>query len=152
MQTNRNERLCRFAAGIVMAVSLCSAAARADCTLSVGTLNFGTYDILNTAPLDSVATVTYSCEAVVSPTMSLSKGNAPNFSPRQMLQGTSALAYNLYLDAARTAVWGDGTAATSTFACSIGTSLTVSIFGRVFAGQNLAVGSYSDNILATITF
>lgn len=138
---------------LVLAALCCSAgAATADCSVSIGAMNFGSYDVFSPVPLDSVASITYSCSAVVNPTLTLSSGNSGSFSPRSMQQGTFALAYNLYLDAARTTVWGDGTSGTSTYTCSLGTNLTVNMFGRIFAGQNLPVGPYADNILATIIF
>jgi spore coat protein U-like protein len=140
----------RFAALVVV---LAASAAHADCTVSVGTLAFGTYDVFSTTPLDSVATITYSCTApATAPTMSISRGGATSFLPRQMLNGASALNYNLYLDAARTQIWGDGSAGTSTYSCSMGSGLSVSVYGRIFAQQNLPVGSYSDSLVVTITF
>lgn len=142
--------LAAFAA--LAALSL-APAAYADCTVTAGSLSFGSYDVFSSTALDSVATITYSCSApAVSPTLSLSRGGAPTFSPRQLLQGTNALSYNLFLDAARTTIWGDGTGGTSTFACSLGTNLTASVYGRIFALQNVPAGSYSDSITATIVF
>ena len=150
MPTARSNRL----PSLLVLCALCfwAGAASADCTVSIGPMNFGSYDVFSAVPLDSVASITYSCSAVVNPTLTLSSGNSGSFSPRAMTQGTASLAYNLYLDAARTTIWGDGTPATSTYTCSLGTNLTVNIFGRIFAGQNLPVGAYSDNIVATIIF
>jgi spore coat protein U-like protein len=114
---------------------------------------FGNYDVFSATPLDTVATITYSCAApATAPTMSISRGNATSFSPRQMLNGASALNYNLYLDAARSQIWGDGSAGTSTYSCSMGSGLSVSVYGRIFAQQNQPVGSYSDSLVVTIVF
>lgn len=134
-------------------VVLSAAAARADCTVSVGSMAFGAYDVFSSTPLDTVATITYTCSTpATAPTMSISRGGATSFSPRQMLNGASALNYNLYLDAARTQIWGDGSAGTSTYSCSMGSGLSVSVYGRIFAQQNLPVGSYGDSLVVTITF
>jgi spore coat protein U-like protein len=142
--------------GVALAVAvvlvLCARAAAADCSVSFAPMNFGTYDALSSLPLDSVATITYSCTAVVNPVMTLSSGNSTSFNPRKMAQGADALNYNLYLDAARTVVWGDGTAGTSTLSCAQGTNLTANVFGRIFAKQNLPIGSYADSVVATIIF
>lgn len=132
---------------------LVPAVALADCTISLGSLAFGGYDVFTTLANDSLAQVSYSCSApAVSPTISISKGNAPTFSPRRLTNGIDALSYNLFLDAARTIVWGDGTGGTSTFAASMGTNLVANIHGRIFARQNLPVGQYTDSLVVTIIF
>jgi spore coat protein U-like protein len=119
---------------------------------------FGGYDVFGAAPVDSARSLTFICYGVGSTdtiVIELSPGNASSFSPRQLAYATSALAYNLYLDAGRTSVWGDGTGGTSRYGPTTppsGSGVTVSIFGRVPARQNVSVGSYGDTIVATILF
>ena len=73
---------------------------------------------------------------------------------RAMSNGPHSLAYNVYLDAARTIVWGDGSNGTSAYGPvkpNPGTN-TVWIYGRIFARQNVTVGTYSDTLTVTIVY
>jgi spore coat protein U-like protein len=150
-----------FSAGAALALTLAPAAARAttSCSFtSVVGVAFGSYDVFGTSPVDSAGSLTFVCYGVGATdtiVIELSRGSATSFSPRQLVFATSALSYNLYLDAARTSVWGDGTSGTSRYGPTSpvsGSPVTVSIFGRVPAGQNVSVGSYGDTIVATILF
>ncbi len=68
------------------------------------------------------------------------------------MTGASALQYNLYLDAARTTIWGNGSGGTSTLNAPSGGNQTVSVYGRVFPLQDVSVGICSDSILVTINY
>jgi spore coat protein U-like protein len=131
------------------AVGLCSF----DSTVGV---NFGAYDVFNTIPTDSTGSLTYSCTSVLGTiTIDLSRGSAPSYVPRQMRKGAETLSYNLYLDAARVSIWGDGTGGTSHYGPvvpALASPVTVTIYGRIPARENVSVGSYTDTITATINF
>jgi spore coat protein U-like protein len=123
----------------------------------VSGVSFGAYDVFNAAATVANGTIRYECAnfpaggQVVS--IAFSRGNAATFSPRIMLNGLQQLQYNLYLDAGFTNIWGDGTGGTSIYSVNTsgaGTSLT--IFGRVPAGQDLTAGSYMDTITATMNW
>jgi spore coat protein U-like protein len=140
---------------LVLAVTLLPSVAEASCSISTTGVNFGAYDVFDPSPVDSTGSARYQCTGGTdSFTISLSQGSSGTFNPRSMVLGNSALNYNMYLDAARTSIWGDGTAGTSLFMVSnpSGKPVTVSIFGRIPAGQDVAVGSYSDAIVVTIQF
>jgi len=89
-------------------------------------------------------------------TIDLSKGSAPSYFPRQMRKGAETMSYNLYLDAARVSGWGDGTGGTSRygpmFPPLLGSPVTVTVYGRIPASQNVSAGAYTDTITATINF
>jgi len=130
----------------------------AVCTIdSVSPLSFGSYDVFAAAPDDSTATITYSCTNVGandSVVLQLSAGNASTFFPRELVSGSAKLAYNLFLDAARTIVWGDGTSGTAAYgpiAATTGAS-SVHVYGRAPAHQNVHAGSYSDSLVITIQY
>ena len=131
--------------------------AQGACSLTSTTIVFGSYDIFSSTPLDSLGQVIFRCsnnDHNVS--ISLDKGGAPTFNPRRLLNGTSTLNYNLYLDAARTIIWGDGSGGTQNF--FIGNpqpnnqDIRVPLFGRIPAGQGASVGNYGDTVTATINF
>lgn len=71
----------------------------------------------------------------------------------QCTNGDGAVNYQLYLDAAHSTIWGDGTAGTSTATgTGSGLSQSLTVYGQVPAQTTPAPGTYSDTITATITF
>ena len=63
-------------------------------------------------------------------------GSGASFASRRMTSGANLLAYNLYTSAARTTVWGDGTASTGAFTgTGTGAAQSVTVYGRVGSGQ-----------------
>jgi spore coat protein U-like protein len=82
----------------------------------------------------------------------VSLDNGLNFSggARRMKTGTNFLSYEMYNDAGRTTVWNASNTVSYTAASKASTGLT--LYGRVAGGQDVAVGSYSDTVIATITF
>jgi spore coat protein U-like protein len=133
-----------------LAFALGVAQSWAACTVSATGVAFGAYDPFSSASLDSTGNVAVTCNPSTPYTIALSPGNAAQ-SDRRMLSGANILAYNLFTDATRTAVWGDGTGATLTVSGS-GIAGGHPIYGRIPARQNVAVGIYSDAITVTVTF
>jgi len=150
-------RIFLTAVGSVLVAILGAAAPvqAASCTISTTGVGFGTYNVFTTTPLDSTGSVTYTCIGNASVTIALNKGSAATFNPRRMLKGSDALNYNLYRDATRTSIWGDGTGGTTAYSnasVSNNTAVTVTIYGRIPAQQDIRAGSYGDTITATINF
>jgi spore coat protein U-like protein len=135
----------------------------ANCSLSVPSpYAFGAYDTINN--LDIAIDYSVTCTKTsgggsesVNVVVTFSPGSG-SFAVRTMSNGVSTLNYNLYKDAARTQIRGDGTAGTV-----IGTaSFTLTnarptqsgsgtIYGRIFGGQNVTAGSYSTTLPITVT-
>ncbi len=149
----------------VAAALLASVEARAEtCTVGAGAVAFGIYDPLAPAPLDSsTGSVQVTCTSDRPPRVTyeiqLDTGQAGSFAPRAMASGVSQLTYNLYIDAARSAVWGDGTGGTAVITADYnltppGSTQTdpYTVYGRVPAGQVVAIGSYLDTITVTLIF
>jgi spore coat protein U-like protein len=84
----------------------------------------------------------------------LGPGAANGFAPRTLISGAVTMAYNLYLDAARLSVWGDGTAGTATYGPvhPAEGSTSISIYGRLPAGQSQPAGAYGDTLTVTLQF
>jgi len=130
-----------------------------SCTVSGSTLNFGNaIDALATAtPLDATSTLSVTCTNTTPYTVSLNAGanagGASNFSARTMKSGTRTLGYQLYLDTARSSVWGDGTASSATVAgTGTGSAQTLNLYGRIPSLANVVPGSYSDTVTVTVTY
>ena len=138
------------------------------CGLEVGTIvvsatpvNFGVYDPSSASATDANGSVSIECgilgvDVLPSFAVSLSVGQAVSYAPRKMLSGPSSLSYNLYTTASHTIVWGDGTGGTSTNAfdglLSLLASTSMTVYGRVPAGQYVTSGSYTDTIIVTVTY
>ena len=85
-----------------------------SCTISTrANVVFGNYSVYTATPVTATGRIRINCNnATNSVIVDLSRGNAPTFIPRYMLKGIEQLTYNLYLDAARTTIWGDNTGGT----------------------------------------
>ena len=132
-----------------------AAPAGAACTISATPVTFGSYNVFATTPLDAAGQVTFRCVGPPVPRVriTLGAGGAPSFSPRRLQLGGQTLSYNLYLDGARTVIWGDGTGGTQFFLLANpqnGQSVAVPVYGRVPAGQDVSAGSYTNTVTVTI--
>lgn len=144
---------------LAAAGTLCGAGAargvQISCTITAVGVSFGTYNVFSASPLDSTGSVSYACQGIKNPdriTIDLSRGGASTFA-RRMLKGAEPLTYNLYLDAGHATVWGDGTTGTSRYGpVQPLSSDTLTIFGRIPAGQDGSAGAYSDTVIVTINF
>jgi spore coat protein U-like protein len=143
----------------VMVGVLCASDASAQapsCTISSTSVVFGNYNVFNGTALDSTGTITYRCNSTAANiTISLSKGQSATYNPRRMNKGAEILTYNLYRNAARTTIWGDGTGGSSVYSRGNppnNSNVNVVIYGRVPALQDVSAGSYGDTVSATINF
>ncbi len=130
-----------------------------SCTVSGTTLNFGSSidPLAAVTPLDATSTLSVQCTNTTPYTVALNAGtNAggpANFSARTMKSGGNALGYQLYLDAGRASVWGDGTASSSTSAgTGTGSAQTLTIYGRLPSLANVVPGSYTDTVTVTVSY
>jgi spore coat protein U-like protein len=141
-----------------------------SCTIGgAGGIAFGSYDPMTSSGVDVQGQISYSCGKGgilrqpargggsvrgVPVEISLSPGLAGTFD-RRMTGGRDVLRYNAYLDAAHQLIWGDGTGGTQTFTDSTspnGQLVTLPVFGRLFSGQDVASGAYTDNLVVTLNF
>ena len=166
MRTKKNSAAKMFfpalgaATAVVLIICLSSvmslAAQPVSCTISATAVSFGTYNVFSSTALDSTGSVIYNCDSAnASITITLDKGGAATFNPRRMLNGSEALNYNLYLDAARSTIWGDGTGGTQVYTDTStrrNQNVTVTVFGRIPATQDVSVGTYTNTVTATINF
>jgi spore coat protein U-like protein len=134
-----------------------TAHAAIKCTITTVGVAFGFYDVFSSAPLDSAGSVSIRCVGLgtgIDPiSISLSTGGSGSFQPRTLIRGSDRMSYNLYLDAGRSQIWGDGTGGSLRYA-SVSNSqpVTLTIFGRIPPGQDVSAGTYSDTIVVTVNF
>jgi len=125
-----------------------------DCTVTGTAINFGSYDTFAASPLDADGDIGITCKESIAYTIRLDPGQKLDggFNPRKMRSSNGyILNYNLYIDTARTKIWGNGTGSTITQS-GVGTGKRelFTVYGRIPGRQNVAVGAYSDRISITV--
>lgn len=135
----------RATAGLALLAA--STAASAACDVSPQAVAFGAYDPLSATSLDGVGNVQVTCDLLTSFVVSLGPG-AGTVANRRMTGGAAQLNYNLYKDAARLFVWGEGLAGVST----LGTNVQLTVYGRIPAGQTVPANVYVDSVTVTVDF
>lgn len=129
---------------------------------------FGLYDPLTGSHRDSDGSITLSCRKTglgaifggsIDYEIRLNAGSSGSFMPRAMSSGVDTLEYNLYTEQTRNTVWGDGAGGTVSkmgglsFGFLAGDKTeTFTIYGRVFGGQYVSAGTYTDMITATVLY
>ena len=118
---------------------------------------FGEYDTHADTASDTAGSVSYECSDVASTdriTISLGRSDNGSFFPRAMAYRGSHLEYNLFTDASRTRVWGDGAGGTAVYNVRPldGRPVSVPIFARIPARQAVRVGHYQDTVTITILY
>jgi spore coat protein U-like protein len=127
------------------------------CAITATGVDFGVYETTNSVPADSTGTITYSCSqggGALNVTVTIDSGFGASFN-RTMTNGTDRMNYNLYLDAGRTTIWGDGSSGTNVLTDKVpGNSkqITATVYGRVFPRQNVGSGQYADGLTVTLLF
>jgi spore coat protein U-like protein len=156
---SRAHRVRECLALAALAAFFCPAAhaLAANCSASATGVAFATYTPLTIAT--STATITISCTLVTAPapaTITLSAGASNSFAARTMVLGGNTLTYNLYVDAAHTQIWGDGTGGSVTDTVNLTPGLfpttNVTVYG-LMPSQDPAPGvGYTDNITVTVSY
>lgn len=129
-----------------------------NCTISTTPVSFPSYDPIGAnATVDAdngTGTVTITCTRGTTATIGLGLGSNASGTTRRMLNGTSNyLNYELYQTSARTIIWGNsGAGLFSPGAAPTKAPRTFTVYGRIFAGQDLPAGSYADTVQATVNF
>jgi spore coat protein U-like protein len=149
---------------LVLACSLVTmrASGMTVCSVSSTGTAFGIFDTLSGSDKDVIGTISVTCTGnigdPVNYTIALSPGGG-SFASRTMQAGAPQISYNLYSDAARTVIWGDGTNGTSVVTDSYtlpasSNTLQYTVYGRIpGSGQNGAVaGGYTDTIVITLNY
>jgi spore coat protein U-like protein len=160
-----------FGVTFIVAAMLTSTEACAQsisCTINSTGLSFSVYDPLSPSPLDSVGKITISCKEMTQPKTDTVPyaisifGGTGRTGRREMRGGADVLLYGLYNSPVRSqaTLWGDGTAGTVVVTGVAGPFpqrgqdfVTVhSVYGRIDAGQDVAVGQYDDSVVVRLDF
>lgn len=136
-----------------------TASVSANCSITTNAVAFGTYDPIVTnasTALTASGVVNTTCTNGASATITLGQGANPGTGStasapvRRMANGTNYLSYGLYSNSSYTTTFDGTTGVTVT---GTGAQVATTVYGSVPAGQNtLPAGSYSDTVIATVTF
>jgi spore coat protein U-like protein len=123
------------------------------CSITGGTLSFGTY----TGPeIDQSFGFTVTCTSMGPYSIGLSAGSGKSATTStRSMTGTAhsaSLNYALFLDSAHGTNWDDIGGTHMYSGTGSGSSQTVTVYGVLASGQNLVTDSYSDTIIATISY
>jgi len=129
--------------------------AEAACTVTATAVAFGSYDVFAAGPTDSTGTIIYRCSASDHDIrIAISAGTSGTYTNRTLKRSTDDLLYNLYYNGF-TQVWGDGSGGTTTYFIKNppnNQDVTLVVFGRITAGQDVGVGSYTDTVVVTLEY
>jgi spore coat protein U-like protein len=120
------------------------------------TLDFGVYQPFSNTPLQQLMSFSVDCVPPETVTVQFSTGGSGSFDPRQMSFTGNLLDYNIYRNAGRTEIFGNGTGGTFTRSktMTVGDrTLDVNVYGQIPINQNAAASSpafYTDSIVTTI--
>lgn len=126
-----------------------------NCALTTADLAFGNYNATTATPTTSSTTLGVTCTSALPYTVALDGGNTTaSVAARAMTDGAGHnLTYGLYTTSAYSTIWGDGTGTTTTQAgTGTGSAQSLSVYGRIPAGQYVKAGSYSDRITVTVAY
>ncbi len=113
----------------------------------------------NVLDFDALTTLAWRCSAGVNTVITIGPGGSADQTARELDDAGTPLSYNLYVDPARTNVWGDGSGGTNT-SPAVGTGMAVAnigttdVYGRIplAAAEAAAPGTYTDQVLVTVVF
>jgi spore coat protein U-like protein len=133
-----------------------------DCIISSSNIAFGNYDPTVATAITAQGAVTAKCTLGDVVSVGLNQGLNPGTGSsatvpvRQMINGASLLPYHIYTTSGGTTEWGTGAVGTiepaAQTSVSVLTPLTFVTYGSLPAGTNVPAGSYSDTVIATVTY
>ena len=128
-----------------------------ECNITATPLAFGEYDPVvahQTADLDGTATITLTCTKGAVASVALGLGLNASGSTRRMRSSIGdSLTYELHQDSSRLFVWNEEITSLLTLGPALSMApRTLTVFGRVFGGQDVRAGTYTDSVLATVNF
>jgi spore coat protein U-like protein len=128
-----------------------TASVAAACSINTTALAFGAY---TGAVSDANATVTANCVSGTAWTISLGTGNGAGATTaiRKLTSGANTINYQLYSDAGHTTNWGNTVGTDVVTGTGTGGNQANTVYGRIASGLSPASGSYTDSVVATITF
>jgi len=131
-----------------------------SCSMVVNNLNFGNFT--GVAAIDANTTIIVTCSGGIGYKLGLdggaNAGGATNINNRKLKNSTGSggelLPYQLYKGSDRTSVWGYQTNndVLTVASTTSGTSVTNTVYGRLFSAAVVKPGAYTDVVNVTLTY
>jgi spore coat protein U-like protein len=124
----------------------------ATCTISATTLNFGNY---SGVLINATSALTVNCTNKTVFDIGLDAGTATGatVTNRSMTgPGGALLGYKLFSNSGRTTNWGNTVGTDTLQETGTGMGVQYTVYGQLPAGQFVTVGTYTDTIIATVTY
>ncbi|PZV23475.1 MAG: protein U [Snowella sp.] len=131
----------------------------ASCVINSQSIDFGAYNAGTGNPTS--ASLGVNCTTGASAVITLSQGSnadtgstdAAPLRRMKLTTGNNYLSYNLYHDNSHSIVWGNTTDSGKPYT-GAGTTQTFTVYAKMMQGvtSGAAAGSYSDTVVATITY
>lgn len=122
------------------------------CTVTTGSLAFGTYT--GAANATTSATITATCTNTTSYSVALDAGTTTGATETARLlkaaSSAATLAYSITSDAGYTTNWG--TTAGAQAGTGNGSAQTLTAYGKIASGQFVTPDSYTDTVTVTLTY
>jgi spore coat protein U-like protein len=129
-----------------------SATVQGSCSVSADPLPFPAYDPTAPDQTQGLTQLRYTCATGLNPVISLSGVNgAGDGTHYDLANGVNHLFYSLHSGGYTQTTWGNSTGYTVT-GTGDGAQHTLTIYGVIAPGQNVANGSYTDTITIELTF
>jgi spore coat protein U-like protein len=130
-----------------------TATVSSNCTIGSTAISFGSQGILSTNK-DAQGTLSIQCSSTLPYAVSLDGGlsGATNPTQRKMAFSGANVIYGLYQDSARSQPWGSTSGVNTVSGTGTGLAQTLNVYGRVAPQTTPKPGTYSDTIIATITY
>jgi spore coat protein U-like protein len=131
------------------------------CSVNASSIGFGAYDSFSNTPRDSSGSISVNCTSeVVKANVTMSASSiSGTFNPRQMRgPGADRLDYNIFIDGSRTVIFGNGTGGSSLVDLKRPSgkpapwNQNIRYYGRIFPGQDVSPGEYSDTLTVTVNW
>ena len=124
-----------------------------SCNVSATNLNFGSTGSLG-ANVDATSSVTPKCTNGTPYNVGLNAGTGTGatVATRKMTSGSNTTTYSLYRDSARTLVWGTTIGTNTVSGTGTGSNQSLTVYGRIPVQATPAPATYSDTIVATVTY
>ena len=124
-----------------------------SCNVSVTNLNFGSVANLNSAASAS-STVIVQCTngSPYNVGLNAGMGSGATVSARLMTHGSYTITYSLYQNSAHTTVWGNTIGTNTVSGTGTGNNQSITVYGLVPVQTPPAAGTFTDTVVATVTY
>lgn len=124
-----------------------------NCNVTASTLNFGTQGVL-AANVDQTSPLQVQCTNTTPYNIGLDAGTGTGatVTTRKMTGASNTISYSLYSNSGRTTVWGNTIGTNTVSGTGSGTLQTSTVFGRVPLQTTPPPATYTDTIIATVTY